>query len=450
MRGLLDYFTLRRIDLMRMVVGILISLNGYPLIFFFKESLRLAPGSTAFTAAFLGLGYLLMIPTTIFRKLYRCNPFLLKFGVVFLIFSIISMYVYPATFFDTYTQDMLYYLYIFVFLFLLINIPNDIIEVFIPITVAFAVVSNLALVYALLTDPTWTIGSRAAIQYGEGEYRTGNPHVFARNALICVVACGIWVTQPKTNFLARIFALFSGVFSMGILVLTQVRSSILALGIIIFLFLFFNVRPAQIKSLLRQLVRPASLVILGLVFIGISYFIRRNYDLYAVLYGYAVAFIERNMENVYAVFGLKASDNFSASLDASASNRATSFLYLRILLEGHLNVILYGQGYKSVYLDVPLLEALVNHGFVGFVIFACLILSMLVYSLKAMRDNPDPLSTFLAYFYIYMFVQMFTVGRPYEMAHWQPLCMMIRFIGIDHLFPARLLNRPPKLAPQLT
>lgn len=450
MRDLLAYFTLRRLDLMRMVTGILIIIDGYPLIFFFKEALRMAPGSTAFTAIVLAMGYLLMIPTTIFRKLYRCNTVLLRFGLIFLIFSITSMYVYPFIFFTSYTQDMLYYLYIFAFLFLLINVPNDIIEVFIPITVLFAVVSNLGLVYALLTDPTWTIGQRAAIQYGEGEYRTGNPHVFARNALICVVACGIWVTQPKTNFFIRIFAFFSCVFSMGILVLTQVRSSILALGLIIVCFLLFNVRPAQIKSLARQLIRPTSLILMAVVFIGVSLFIRRNIDLYAVLYGYAVAFIERNLENVYAVFGLKGADNFTASLDASAGNRATSFLYLRIILEGHLNVVLYGQGYKSSYLDVPILEALVNHGFVGFFLFACFILLMLVYSLKAMRDNPDPLSTFLAYFYIYMFVQMFTVGRPYEMAHWQPFCMLIRFIGMDRVFPRHLLNHPPKLEGQLT
>jgi hypothetical protein len=427
---------------MRYVVGILMVIDGYPLIFFFKETLRIAPGSTAFTAAFLALGFALMIPFHFLRKLYRLNTNLLNMALLFFIVIIFYMAFYRDQWFRDGTMDTIYYIYVALFLFLLINIPNDIIEVFVPIVIAFTVVSNLALVYALMTDPTWNIGQRAAIQYGEGEYRSGNPHVFARNALMCVVACGIWAFRPQTGFVVRILALGSCIFSMGILVMTQTRSSIVALILIIGLFFMFNIRPRQIKDAVRGMTRPASLLLFFVAFMGISYFMRKNGDLIAILYGYAVAFIERNLENVYAVLGMKVQNQFAATLDASAGNRATSFVYLQNILEGHIHVILVGQGYKSTYLDVPLMEALINHGIPGFVTFTAFCFSALFYSLKTIRDNPDTLSTFLAYFYMMLFVQLFTNGRPYEISFWHPFCLMIRFVGISHLYPPNLLNHP--------
>jgi branched-subunit amino acid permease len=55
---------------------------------------------------------------------------------------------------------------------------------------------------------------------------------------------------------------------MGILVMTQTRSSIVALILIIGLFFMFNIRPRQIKDAVRGLMRPASLVLIAIVFSG--------------------------------------------------------------------------------------------------------------------------------------------------------------------------------------
>ncbi len=132
---------LEDLDYMRIVLGICIVVNGYPLIFFFRETLRLAPGSTAFTALALGMGLVLMVPFTVLRRLYRPNIILFWMGITFLLLCIFYMYVYmgdPG--FKDQTKDMIYYAYIFIFLFLLINVPNDIIRVFITVVVLFTVV----------------------------------------------------------------------------------------------------------------------------------------------------------------------------------------------------------------------------------------------------------------------------------------------------------------------
>lgn len=341
-------------------------------------------------------------------------------------------------------KDMIYYAYVFIFLFLLINVPNDIIRVFIPVVVLFTLVSNLALVYSLITNPTWSVGMRATITLGDNDDGSGNPHAFARNAFMGIIACAVWMVRPQTNVLFRLFALFSAVLSLAILVLTQTRSSIVALLIALAFFVYFNVRPAQIRQTVRSLVKPIPILTI-LVGIGVLViFLRRYGDVYAILYGYVLNFAERNLENVYALLGLKAKGvAYQAALDASAANRSVSAQFLSNILVGHLHRLILGYGYKYLYLDVPVIEALTNQGVLGFILFAGLNGLVLYYAVGVMQRNPNPLNTFLAYFYMLVLVQLFTNGRPYEISFWFPLALMIRFMGVDHLFPAYLSNHHP-------
>jgi hypothetical protein len=430
---------IRSLKLMSMVAGMLLVVDGLPLIFFFKETLRLAPGSTVFTAAVMLFGFVLMIPASFLRKLYRYNSLLMPLAITSLTVMISYMFLEGAAT----GNDIIYYAYIFIFLFLLLNVPNDIIEVAIPVIVLFTLVSNLALVYALLHDPTWILGQRASIQYGAGVDRTGNPHPFSRNALMGIIACVIWLTRPKLNAFLQLFAFFCLVFSGVILLLTAVRSSILAFVLMSMLFMFYNVRPAQIRSFVRGLFRPLPLLVMGLGVLGVMYFFQRYSQVYSLLYGYAVNFLDRNLENVYALLGMKAQGvAYAATLDDSSVNRTVSTNLISMVLEAHIGGLLIGYGYKFMYLDVPVLEMLLNHGFIGFIPYASFIGLITYFSLRAMRRNYNPFSTFLAYFWIYFLVTQFTNGRPYEISHWHPLCLMIRFLGVEELVPARLWSSP--------
>ena len=348
--------------------------------------------------------------------------------------------------FDEHGVDIFYFLFAFIFLLLLTNIPNDIIEVALPVIIIFTVVSNIALVYALVTDPTWSVGQRAVINYSSTETgeRSGSPHDFARNALMSIIVCGSWIFRPQTGFLLRVVCLFFAVFGAAILVMTQTRSSVIALGLIIILFLAVNARPAQIRRTLRGLFRPMSLLTMAIFIGGLSVLLRRFGDVYGILYGYAVAFIERNLENVYAALGMRSAGvAYKATLDASAANRAVSTDFFSNVIIGHLEMLILGNGYKFLYLDIPLLEAFVNHGILGLLLFGSMNVVMLWQSFRAMQTNLNPLTTFLAYFYVLVFVQLLTNGRPYEIYHWLPLGLMIRFVGLESRFPVRLWNRPP-------
>ncbi|QJD79043.1 hypothetical protein [Spirosoma rhododendri] len=433
------YF-LETIDLMRMVLGICILVDGYPLIFFFRETLKLAPGSTVFTAAVFAVGLILMVPFTVLRRLYRPNMTMFWMGLGFITLCIAYMFTYlgdPG--FRDYDKDMIYYAYALIFLFLLINIPNDIARVFILVVVLFTFVSNLGLIYSLITNPSWAIGQRATITLGDNDDGSGNPHVFSRNAFMGVVACAIWLIRSDTNILLRIFALFAGVINLAVLVLTQTRSSILALIIAITLFLAFNVRPPQIRAVVRGIFRPVTLGVVALGVVGIALFLRRYYDVYAVLYGYVLGFAERNLDNIYALVGAKAQGAaYKATLDDSAANRSVSALFFSNVVTGHIHMLILGFGYKYLYLDVPVLESLTNMGILGFFLFGGVNAMCLYYALGIMRTNPNQLSVFLAYFYMLIMVAAFTGGRPNEISFWIPLALMTRFMGIEHLFPEYL------------
>ena len=435
---------LETLDYMRMVVGICILVDGYPLIFFFRETLRLAPGSTVFTAAALATGLVLMVPFSILRRLYRPNMTMLAMGVGFLLFCIFYMYVYMGdTAFKEYNKEMIYYVYILLFLFLLINTPNEIIRVFIPVVVIFTLVSNLGLLYSLLTNPSWAIGMRAAITIGGNDEASGNPHSFSRNAFMGVIACAIWLFHSKTSVLFRLVAFFAGILNVVVLVLTQTRSAILALIIATALFIYFNVRPAQIRHAVRGLVTPVPLIVIGVGFMGIIYLTQRFSYGYSILYGYAMSFMERNLDNVYALLGLNAAGaDYRATLDDSAVYRSISAQFFSNVLEGHAHELILGYGYKYIYLDVPLLESLTDQGIFGFILFGGLNALCIYHVVGIMRRNPNQLSVFLAYFYMLILVQLFTNGRPYDTSFWFPLALMIRFMGVDHLFPAHLSDHP--------
>ncbi len=431
---------LQRLDYIRMAVGICLVVDGTPITYFFRDTLGLAPGSTAFTAAIQALGFLLMIPFSVLRRLYRPNITLFQFAMGFLVLTSLYMFFYNTDRTDI-NRDMIYYAYILIFLFLLINIPNDFLEEIVPVIILFTILSNLALIYSLVKDPFWTVGQRAAIMMGTGgaDDRSGNPHIVAKSALMGVIASLVWAFRVRTSLPVRVFCLLNALFSAAIMALTQTRSSILAGLLMLVAFAYFHIRPTHIRSAGRALMRPSSIIAIVLLFVGLNFALNRSGDLYAILYGYVVGFIERNTENVYALLGLKSSGAaYVATLDDSAVNRTFSAQFLRNVLIGHINIIVLGAGFKSYYLDIPVVEALISHGILGFFLYAGFNVIALYHALNAIRVNAHPFSSFLGYFYLYIFVLMFTNGRPYDPYTWFPYCLMIRFLGVEHLLPERL------------
>ncbi|WP_159467242.1 hypothetical protein [Dyadobacter sp. 3J3] len=408
--------------------------NGFPLIFFFRDTLGIGPASSTFTAVFFALALLLMVPTNLFLRFYHPNPVLFNLGVGFLLLS-----VYYFLFFNNMgmgVTDIGNYAYIFAFLILLLSIPSDVKDTLVPVLFFFSLFSNLTLVYSLMTDPSWSLGMRAAVSFSnEGAQAGGNPHITARNGVICLLTAMVLIPKYKSIF-AKLFLYFSVLFSLAVIVLSLAKSSYLGVGMMLGLYIFYNFKVTKIFSAVGSFFTFKNILLVCLVMLGISYFLSQYGGVLDNLLNYWDIFEGRIMDVIFTSFGVKLSD--TADIDASAMGRVSGFgTFLDTIYSWD---VFLGRGYKSGFLDVPILEAWVNHGILGFLFFNGFNFFLFIYSIQEIRRNTTPLSTFLAYFFISLIVLLISGGRPYDISYWFPYAVMIRFLGIDYFYK---LSRQP-------
>ena len=417
--------------LIRMCLGIFIVLDGYPLGFFFKETVGIPLESAVFTAGFMILGMLLMTPTTAFRTLYAPNAPVFNALIAFVMMCVLYSFMFNAVAMADRNRDLVYYLFVIFFLLLLVNVPNEITTQIVVVGVVFTLVSNLALVYALITDPDWTLGQRAAIQFGPPGEKLGNPHVFARNAQIGLLCCLMWGSRPNQSFLLRFIAISLVIFNIIIMMLTFSKSAILSTVVAAFVYAFANFRHTSPQKILKTLTSPLSLIIFSLPFLGFIGLVIARPEIWDIITLYGDMIFGRFSENILALLGAENEKGNLAELDGSSVNRAMSWTYVTYAVIGDPFGLIMGYGYKFFFMDIPLLETLINQGLFGFLLYAFVFYKLGKEAfLIAYEGNRTDIEVLCAYLYFFFLVSYFTSGRPYEMATLHPLCLFVRFLGV--------------------
>lgn len=417
--------------LIRMCVGIFIVLDGYPLGFFFKETVGIPLDSAVFTAGFMILGMLLMTPTTAFRTLYAPNAPVFNALIAFVLMCVLYSFMFNSVALGDRNRDLVYYLFVIFFLLLLVNVPNEITTQIVVVGVVFTLISNLALVYALMTDPDWTLGQRAAIQFGPPGEKLGNPHVFARNAQIGLLCCLMWGSRPNQSFLLRFIAISLVIFNIVIMMLTFSKSAILSTAVAAFVYAFANFRHTSPQKIFKTLTSPLSLIVVSMPFLGFIGLVIARPEIWDIITLYGDMIFGRFSENILALLGAENEKGNLAELDGSSVNRAMSWTYVTYAVIGDPLGLLMGYGYKFFFMDIPLLETLINQGLFGFLLY-----SFVFYRLGkeafliTYEGNKTDIEVLCAYLFYLFLVSYFTSGRPYEMATLHPLCLFVRFLGI--------------------
>jgi len=412
---------------LRYSAGIAMMFNGFPLIFFFRDTLGIGPASSVFTAAFFTLALLLMTPVHLFKRLYKPNVILLNLGLGFLLLTF-----YYFIFINSVGKsvaDIGNYVFVFGFIVLLLHVPNDVKDTLVIVFFLFSFFANITLVYSLLTDPNWTPGMRAAVSFAnDGAQPGGNPHITARNGVICMISAVVMLNRTPGIF-TKLFLFFSILFSLGVVILSLAKSSYLGIGIMLGAYFIFHFKVSSIFTAIGNAFKFRNVIIISIILAGINYFLNKYGDILNLLLGYWDVFENRIMDVIFTSTGLKLSE--TADVDYSAMGRVSGFgEFLETLFSWQ---VFLGRGYKSDYLDVPLLESWVNHGVFGFVFFAGFNFFLLIFAIREVRRNTNQLTTFLAYFFLSMMVLLITGGRPYDIAFWFPYTVMIRFLGIRYL-----------------
>ncbi|MCE6990286.1 hypothetical protein [Dyadobacter sp. CY323] len=412
---------------LRYSMGIAMMFNGFPLIFFIRDTLGVGPASSVFTAIFFSLALLLMVPRHLFKRLYKPNVILINLGLAFLVLTLYYFFFLNTS--GKAVADVGNFVFTFGFIALLMHVPNDVKDTLIQVLFVFSFFTNITLVYSLITDPNWTPGMRAAVSFAnEGAQPGGNPHITARNGVVCLLSAFVMLGSTK-GLLTRAFLFFSILFSLGVVVISLAKSSYLGLGIAFGAFFIFHFKLKNVVTGIGDAFKFRNLVFIILIIIGINVFLARYGDVLNLLLGYWDVFENRIMDVIFTSTGLKLSD--TADVDYSAMGRVSGFgEFLETLYSWE---VFLGRGYKKEYLDVPVLESWVNHGVFGFVFFASFNFFLFVFAIREVRRYTNPLSTFLAYFFLSMMVLLFTGGRPYDIAFWFPYSVMIRFLGIRYL-----------------
>jgi hypothetical protein len=414
----------------RSALGINMVFNAYPIVFSIRDGLGIGPQGSTFTLAFWVIGILLVLPLNIFQKIYFPNPILFWSWFFFAATAFIYMFYYPSINFDYYSnrsRELLTYFLPLLFLFAMMFYPNDQVDRILPITIIFGMIGSIGLLYGIAHDPNWHFGERAAIKFAASGGQTSNPHAFANNALCCLLASLVYASIVR-GFFWKIVCYLCAVFSLAIMILCRTNISLIGLGVMFMVFLLFNAR-----GIVTSVFKPQVLMIMGTMFLILNLIAMQFSQYTNALKGYYEVFAKRLTNVIFTATGGAVSTNEAADIDHSSINRVYSFEYaINLFKEGEWATILVGEGYKAQFLDVPIVEALVNNGIVGFILIVVFFGAMGFTSLIEFIRPSSGFSTYLAYFSIVLLIASVSGARPIDISFWFVYVVYIRFLGIRY------------------
>jgi hypothetical protein len=365
------------------------------------------------------------MPLNIFRTIYLPNRMLFACWFGFIVLGWLYWQYYPSpNGYPERVRETLTYIIPLVFLFASMYYPNDKVHIILIVMVFYSLIASAGLLYSLTRDPHWTFGERAAIKFAANT-QNSNPHAYANNAL-CGVIAALIVSGRVKSVLIKVFYYLVAIFSLGVLILARTNISLIGLAIMAIIYLTLHGREV-VTSFFRPRVLAIIAVVYGIVALLLSQFRFASYALSV----YFNTFMSRFGKVIYTVTGVEV-DQKSAEIDYSSVNRVYSFKYVYeiFLGEGSWSKILFGEGYKAQFFDVPALEALVNQGLLGFVLFNSFFLVMGVIALQQFFKPANDLSKFMAYFSIVVLIALFSGARPIDLSMWLVYVFYIRFFGI--------------------
>lgn len=409
----------------RQALGVNMLWNSYPIVFILRDGFGVGPSGSTFTILYWGLGLLLLMPINIFRTIYLPNRMLFACWFGFIVLGWLYWKYYPSINGEPERlRETLTYIIPLLFLFASMYYPNNKVHIILIVMVFYSLLASTGLLYSLTRDPHWTFGERAAIKFAANT-QNSNPHAYANNALCGILASFIVAARMK-SILVKIFYYLVAIFSVGVLILARTNTSLIALGVMAVIYLTFHGK-SVVKSVFQMRTLGLVAAVYGIVAFLLSQFAFASYALEV----YLQAFITRFGKVIYTVTGVEV-DQASAEIDYSSVNRVYSFRYVfeEFLGEGSLGLILFGEGYKSQFFDVPALEALVNQGVLGFILFNSFFFVMGIIAVQQFFKPANDLSLFMAYFSIIVLIALFSGARPIDLSMWLVYVFYIRFFGI--------------------
>lgn len=420
----------------RQSIGLSFFFGGFPIIYFLRDGLKLAQGSSAFTAGITIFSLLLAFPLNP-KKLYQANTIGYLMCILYAIMALlyITFYAPNKGWFTNPTIETINQLIFLTAMFIFAGISiNSLKPTFLYYTLFFCTLGGLSLLYYIFRNPSYMFGMRAAISFGDdggGMSSMGNPHIYAKSAYIGIVA-GVVLLRSEARILWRTVIILA-VFTLTIVVgLCQAMALVLITGVFFVLYFITNLKTNNIYRGLKWLMGWRGFIIfLVLVYFGISFWNNTNYKDYFMV---IVKIIGDRLGNMMASF-FSSSDSISrvkVVVDDSASARVGNItliftIFFKNIEEGNLYLLFFGHGYQAYYVDSPFIEMLHDLGIIGFLIFITLHFIILKWIWKEIFHPTCDFTLMVAYFFLATLMQNFTFGMPFDYGRWCSLAFVARF-----------------------
>jgi hypothetical protein len=290
-------------------------------------------------------------------------------------------------------------------------------------------INNFALIYSISTNPNYVLGARATVQYnkGTGEDFSGNPIVFGRNAVAGLIISFLIIHKKALDFIGNksvrinLIAHFNILVSFVVLILTQTRGNFISVGLCIMFYLVFGN-----YNLLKGIQSNKITILYYLIVLGILQYFNKAFKIIETFNRYSDQAYEFLLRALNTGLGI---NNAGTTQDASALNRVQNISLIKKIISRDWFDFIFGKGYKFWYVDIPTLEAFVNFGILGVLLFCIFNLFILYYIILGVKSK-NLFQNFISLFYINLFVSVFTGGRPLDFSYWVFYIILIRFLLI--------------------
>jgi hypothetical protein len=429
-------FLLEKFLALREVFAISMFVCGLPIIYYLRDGLGVLPNN-AITTVFGVLGPL--VAALLFKKynkIYMPN----KVGYFLAIWFLVICFMY-LFFRDQYTWVKGPYEYFnitftfFIFIAILFISEKELNRQFLPVFMAISLIGCVFLLYYVATNPLFIIGQRATIVFkNENGESSGNPHIYSRVGYFGIILSCLMLKYQSRFKLNIVFSIAFLFIFLAVIFLTQTVIAMLATFLFVVLFLFFNFNAKVFgRSILSLTLKWYVLIVLIFGTYKVTKFLNENEDVLTPITSYLSGRFERITKSIFS-----SSDKKSKSDDAdvSATNRVelVTGVFDRMkdnYDEGKFRYILWGNGYKFMYIDVPIIEVLDSFGFILFMFYVYFFYYMLKLCLKEMRNPSSIAAEFIAYGFIYYFILNFSGGLMIDYVRWGYFALVCRFVGVS-------------------
>lgn len=427
MRFLIDTFIKHRDSF-----ALAMFLSGVPIVYYLRDGLGLAPGSSAFA---IGLIFSPLLISLTFKDLkYIQKPHQVVFPLITWLLIVLLAYALlrdPALRTYSRNSELLIFGMIGIVASSIIFMKNSAVgHAFIKWIMFFSFIGAVALIFYISQNPFYLIGQRATFGYGE-EGIGSNPHINSKGAFFGIVASVLALKHHKTLKLGLIIPLIVLLLCIIVLFLTQTMLAFLATFMFGVVFLFYNGSAKNIANILRTIFTKWYFLVL---LIGASITLVVQFNKNKELIDPALNYVEYRIGNLKDSFTPnKERVKVTEVGDASAATRIMHFYsvferFAENIDEGKYLNALFGNGYKYLYIDIPHLEVLDAFGLLGFLFYTMIFVRIVLMCTREMK-NPDHIGTeFLAYIFLYFFIANFTAGQLVEHYRFGTFYILARFL----------------------